>query len=412
MFKATPGDRVGGRYRLERQLGRSDQASTWEAFDERLDRPVAIRIFEQSSDRRALTKRAGLAASLTHPRVLRLFDTGFDAERFFTISELGSGSLAGVRLPLPGAEAHRVATEIAEALEHAHERGVVHGHLTEENVLLSSAGAKVGDFALGAEDADARNDLVAMGALLRRVVGAPVGPVPDDPPGFARIVEGLAEGAYDSSAQTLDDLRAIERPEVAAAEPARRRRWLILVAVPLVALAVFGVMQLGERSPRTRFDPAGRIEGVPLAIVDVEDFDPLGDDREGRLTVDKIADDNAQTFWSTERYREGPDFSGLKAGVGVIFDLGQPREVGKFQLLFPAAGCSYEIRFTDDRTTPVDAWTTLSTVDDSPPSAPLIFTPGAEARYWLLWITRLAGGVPGAGRAYACAVSEADLFAP
>jgi hypothetical protein len=60
----------------------------------------------------------------------------------------------------------------------------------------------------------------------------------------------------------------------------------------------------------------------------------------------------------------------------------------------------------------VDGWTTLSTVDDSPPSAPLIFTPGAQARYWLLWITRLTSGVPGAGRAYACAVSEADLFAP
>lgn len=56
-------------------------------------------------------------------------------------------------------------------------------------------------------------------------------------------------------------------------------------------------------------------------------------------------------------------------------------------------------------------WGVAATVPNSPRSAPIIF--GArEARYWLLWITALTTDVPGAGQAYACAVAEAELFAP
>ena len=408
-----PGARIGGRYRLERRLGRGSTSETWEAFDERLDRPVALRFFAAAEDRRALMKRAGLAASLTHPRVVRVFDTGFEGGRFFTVSELLPGSLRTARLPLEPTEAVGVAIGVAEGLQHAHERGVVHGHLTESNVLLGGGGAKVGDFALGAVNAsdDPRGDLRDLGVLLRRVRGAEAGPVPDAPPGFARVVEGLADGAYDSAAQVVYDLRAIGVPEPTARPGPRPPWWLAVAAVVLAAGAIFALTRLGSRSPQSHLAAGGRIRGTPLRVVAVQDFDPLGDGREGRRTVRNVADRDPQTFWATEAYRSGPDFSRLKSGVGVILDVGRPVEVGKAQLLMPVQGCSFEIRHTDDPAAPVDQWPVAATVDNSPASAPIVFD-AATARYWLVWITKLTSGVAGTGNAFACAVSEADLFPP
>src|SRR5712692_4622606 len=330
-----PGERVGGRYRLERHLGRGPSSDTWEAFDERLDRPVALRFFPPDEDRQVLMKQAGLAASLTHPRVVRVFDTGFEEGRFFTVSELAPGSLDGARLPLQSHEAVGIAIGVAEALLHAHDKGVVHGHLRESNVLLASGGTKVGDFALSRDRSDdVRADLHALGLLLRRVRGAAGGPVPDDPPGFGRVIEGLADGAYDSAPQALDDLRSL-RPASPSGRSTPRPPWgLGVVATVLAVAAIFALTRLGSHSPQSHFAPGGRIHGTPLRIAAVQDFDPFGDGHEGHRTVQNIADGNPQTFWSTESYKSSPNFSGLKSGVGVILDLGRPTDVGKAQLLF------------------------------------------------------------------------------
>jgi len=408
-----PGALIGGRYRLERALGRGRSSETWEAFDQRLDRPVALRFFGTDEDRRALVKRAGLAASLTHPRAVRVFDTGFDAGHFFTVSELLPGSLRTARHPLVGNEAVGVAIGVVEGLQHAHERGVVHGHLTESNVLLGSGGAKVGDFALSRQrNADVRADLRDLGALLRRARGVETGPVPDDPPGFARVVEGLADGAYDSAAEVLSDLRAIEisDPRIRSGGP-RPPWWLAAAAVVLAAGAIFALTRLGSHAPQSQLAPGGRIRGTPVHVVRAEDFDPFGDGREQHRTVSNVIDGDPQTFWSTETYKSGPNFSGLKPGVGVILDLGRSVAVGKAQVLFVTQGCSFELRYTDRRTTPVGQWATAAAVRSSPKAAAMVFT-SATARYWLVWITRLTGGVPGAGEGWACAIAEAEVFAP
>jgi serine/threonine protein kinase len=407
------GLRVGDRYRLERELGAGTDGITWEATDERLDRPVALRIFGSGLDRRTVVKRAGIAASLTHPRVVRVFDTGEDGGRFFTVSELLPHSLETVRRPVASDEALLIATDVAEALTYAHERGVSHGHLYEANVLLSEGGAKVADFALNhaSEHADADDDLRQFGALMRRISRTPD---PSAPPGFAGVIEGLGNGAYGTAAEALTDLRALQPKPVSMREAPRSRLWLAVVVALLLGLAAFGAMRLGERSPSQRLVPGGRIDGTPLAIAGIKDFDPFSPDEprvENPTTVRNATDGNAGTFWSTERYSNNPNFGGLKDGVGLIVDLGKPTDVGKAQVLFASPGCSFQIRRSDDKRAPVGEWATAATINNSPVSAPLEFDDG-KAQFWMLWITKLTSGVPDAGSKFACAIKELDFYNP
>lgn len=401
------GVRVGDRYRLDHELGPGTDGVTWQAFDERLDRPVALRIFDASLDRKTIVKRAGIAASLTHPRVVRVFDTGEDTGRFFTVSELVGDSLQTVRLPLPPDAALQTATDIAEALHYAHERGVTHGHLHEGNVLLSEGGAKVGDFGLSpaGEHADRDDDLRSLGALMRRVTRAPD---VSAPPGLVRVIEGLASGAYPSAADALRDLRGL-RPAPAVAQRRRSRRgWIVLAVAVLVGVIAFGTMQLGERSPKQELVPGGRIEGTQLRIVGADDVDPPpGDGAEGGGTVPAAFDGDAATFWSTERYRGSADFNGNKDGVGLVLDLGRPTDVGKAQILFVTQGCTFDLLYSSNRQAPVGEWSKAATVASSPVSAALTF-PNAQAQYWMVWITRLTRF----GSDFQCGIKEADLFAP
>ncbi len=375
-----------------------------------LDRGVGLRVFDARGDRAALTQRAGIAASLTHPRVVRVFDTGTDAGRFFTVSELLPTSLASVRLPLSATNALNTAIDVAEALQYAHERGVVHGNLHEGNVLLSESGAKVGDFALSArsKSRDRSDDLREAGEMLARV--SPVSPGSDD--AFGRIIDGLRSGTYGSATDLLNDLRSL-RPSstVTQVERPTRNLWPVAIIAVLVAVAAFGATRLGHRGSNSHFVPGGRIQGTPLRVVSVQDFDPLGDGREGHPTVTNIHDGQPTTFWSTERYISSANFSGRKSGVGVIFDMGSSVNVGQASVLFVGSPCNFEIRYADTKSTPVDQWQTATTVDTPQLATALQFSPHT-ARYWLVWITRLTQGAPGGGSAWSCAVAEANLYAP
>jgi hypothetical protein len=148
-----------------------------------------------------------------------------------------------------------------------------------------------------------------------------------------------------------------------------------------------------------------------LHVLSVTDFDPLGDGREGHSTVTNIDDGQSTTFWATERYVSGANFSGRKSGVGVIFDMGQPVNVGQAEVLFVGAPCNFQIRYADAKNTPIDQWQTATSVTTPQLSTALQFSEHS-ARYWLLWITRLTQGAPGGGSAWSCAVAETNLYAP
>lgn len=421
----THGHLVGGRYRLEAELGRGTACRTWRAVDERLERRVAVRIFDRDLTPSLLEERAALAASLTHPRVVRIFDTGYDNGWFFTVSELLAGTLAWSRSPLPPHEALELALEAVDALQYAHERGVAHGHLHPGNILLGEQGIKVADFALSRPALDGAvspaDDLRALGALLHRVLTGrgprePIvegKPLADDPPGISGVIGGLLDGHF---RRTREVAVALERLRVPPEDPSprpRTRRWPAVALVPLLALLVFAAVQIGDRgpSPTPAPTPGERVTGSPVSIATVQDLDPFGDEQEHRDTVANVADDDPQTFWTTERYHGDPHFGGLKEGVGIIVDLGEEREIAGVQVLFTTPGCSYEIRYSPVRSHNVGDWTTVASAEEASTSSGTPFDPEAS-RWWLLWLTELTQGVPDARDGYACGVAELELFAP
>lgn len=406
--RLTRGLRVGDRYRLERELGDGTDGTTWEAVDERLDRPVALRLFAPGSDRNTIVKRAGLAASLTHPRVVRVFDTGEDGGRFFTVSELVGESLQTVRLPLAPDVALQTATDIAEALHYAHERGVVHGNLHEGNVLISEGGAKVGDFSLSVSSIESKptDDLRQFGAMMRRV--ARLG---DHAPtnAFVRVLEGLVTGGYTSAADVLGDLRAL-RPAVPRAErPAPKRGWIVIGIAVLLAVVALGAMRLGGRgSEGTKLLPGGKVNGTPLQTSGALSFDPFTSDAvkdENPGDVPNAIDGNEATAWRTETYSGSPDFNGRKEGVGLILAFNEPQDVSKARVVWTSQGCNFQLRYSDDPGAPIGEWGIAATIPKSKVASAFEF--GAEsARYWMVWITQL---VPD-GSGFRCGIREAQLF--
>jgi hypothetical protein len=146
-------------------------------------------------------------------------------------------------------------------------------------------------------------------------------------------------------------------------------------------------------------------------VASYADFDPGGDGRERRSAVPRIADGDPRTFWATESYSGGPDFSGLKEGVGVLVDLGSAQLVGRAQVLLIQPGCSFEVRHAERREGRAEDWTSVAAQQEAPQTTVLEF-PATRARWWLLWITQLVQGVPGSGRSWACGVSEVALYPP
>ena len=132
------------RYAIERELGRGGMATVYLAEDRRLHRRVAVKVLHHDlaavgSER--FLREIRIAARLSHPNILPLHDAGEIDGRLFYAMPYGEGESLRQRLnresQLPVPEAVRIASQVAAALAHAHEHGIVHRDVRPENILLA-----------------------------------------------------------------------------------------------------------------------------------------------------------------------------------------------------------------------------------------------------------------------------------
>jgi serine/threonine protein kinase len=154
------GEISGGRYALLGLLGAGGMAEVFLARDRILGRDLALKVLREDYAKDAafvtrFRREAVSAASLNHPHVVQVYDQGRteDGRLYIAMEHVPGGSLKDLitrrRGPLDPAEAARLASQVAEALGVAHERGIVHRDVKSQNVLLGEAGeAKVADFGI------------------------------------------------------------------------------------------------------------------------------------------------------------------------------------------------------------------------------------------------------------------------
>ncbi len=148
---------LAGRYRLHSLLGAGGMAEVYDGRDERLARPVAVKLLRPdlaavADLRRRFELEARAAARLTHPNVVAVYDAGEDNGRSYIVMErLRGESLADTieRGPVDLAWLHRLAGDVLGALGAAHEAGIIHRDIKPANILFGPDGrAKVADFGI------------------------------------------------------------------------------------------------------------------------------------------------------------------------------------------------------------------------------------------------------------------------
>ena len=152
-----------GRYVILRTLGRGAMGVVYLARDPQIERELALKTIRFDAGEKSFgvdeakarfLKEARISGRLQHPHIVTVFDVGEDQGTLFLAMELVQGGSFSQRLSDPAGfplrDRIRVVAEVAEALAHAHERGVLHRDVKPANILLSpTLSAKVTDFGIG-----------------------------------------------------------------------------------------------------------------------------------------------------------------------------------------------------------------------------------------------------------------------
>nr|WP_246382407.1 serine/threonine-protein kinase [Micromonospora jinlongensis] len=158
---------LAGRYRLLERLGSGGMSAVYRAYDEVLERDVAVKVLVATDHnaRQRIRAEAKAAARLSHPHVTSVYDFGEsmvdDAQVPFVVMEMLGGHTLEQRLaagPLPPRAGLRVCAQVASALAAAHGQDLVHRDIKPGNVMLTPTGAKVLDFGIAAAAGESEID--------------------------------------------------------------------------------------------------------------------------------------------------------------------------------------------------------------------------------------------------------------
>jgi serine/threonine protein kinase len=187
---------IAGRYRLQEVVGRGGMGEVWQASDEVLGRPVALKLLlSRPGDDTALGRfrlEAQTAARLSHRNVVAVYDFGTDQGRLYLVMELIDGRSLADELadhgPLPPQQVAAIGAGVATGLAVAHREGVIHRDIKPANLLLPSDGTvKIGDFGLARFADESVAGLTVTGQVMgttaylapERGLGHPAGPASD-----------------------------------------------------------------------------------------------------------------------------------------------------------------------------------------------------------------------------------------
>jgi ABC-type transport system substrate-binding protein len=314
-FGGWSGSELAG-YRIESLLGRGGMGVVYRAHDLALDRNVALKLLapelaEDGRFRERFLRESRLAASLDHPAIVPIYDAGEVAGQLYIAMRLVEGTdlkrLLAEEGVLEPERALGLLEQVADALDAAHERGLVHRDVKPSNILVDGRGhcyladfglsRRVADQAAGlggarslgtvdyvapeqirGDELDGRADLYSLGCLLYEcIAGRPPFPggsdtaivfahLEQEPPGLP----GLEPVIKRALAKEPDDRYQSGRELVAAAREGLRgrgrprRRWLLAAAVVLAAAggAIGGVLALGKQG---QAHPAAKPQLLSLA---------------------------------------------------------------------------------------------------------------------------------------------------
>jgi len=236
---------------------------------------------------------------------------------------------------------------------------------------------------------------------------------------------------YPEMAPMLDDLEHALEVEVSRAGsstgeatnvlrsvPAKNRRVLtprrlsvagILVVLVGAAVAIAIAVFAGDDDRGRKGGGSARPAATTIELADASDFDPEGDQEELPGETGKVVDSTPTTAWVSEHY-DTETFGGLKTGVGVYVDAGEPVEAQEMLVASESGGWDAEVYATDS--SPPDdlaGWgEPIGELTRASKSADIELTPAQPAQYYLLWFTKLPESTDDEGR-FRAEVIEIEL---